>query len=312
MSRFLCYVTCATATVAALAQDEIPERPEKYPDVPLGAKSVPRYASVALDTDCSKVAYVCFDGNAVDGYSKMFVWVPDDTRYGKPKSLKSNEEKKYSPFGIKSRTTRSATKEDVTIAWGMRWYIHSGTHTVFNYRTGEKETRDVGNYPVFHFNVDFARTPPRSGVASMTDTVNIDIGIRGYLQTSMTWTNCPAPIVPWQKLSFYVTPKAVYERGKSFLRFKGRLSYYYWWPCVIRKISKQTEVSLAVSPYLEDAVYSNVVDTADLFRSGVLVELPTGWYDCNWGIKDVGMKVQSRRDSRRLIHPPYALPKPGG
>lgn len=312
MRRFLYIVTGAAvfATVAAAA--ETPERPEKFPDVPLGAKSVPRYASVALDTEGTEVAYVLFDGNVEDGYDKMFVWVPDDDRYGKPKSIKSDDEKIYPPFGIKSSTSRALTKEEVTIAWSMRWYIHSGRHRVRNYRTGEMEERDVGNYPVFHFNVDFERKPPRMGIAAQEDSVNIDLGIRGYLKTSMTWTNCPNPVLPWKELDFYVTPEPAYERGKSFLRFKGRLSYYYWWPCRIGQISDQTEITLTVSPYLEDPVYSDKVNAADLFGEGVLVELPYGWYDCSWDIKDVGLKVVPRDDRRRLVHPPFALPKPGG
>ena len=305
--------TVTACMLAAAVWAQTPARPEAYPDVPLGSKSVPHYTAVALDTEGTRVGYVLFDGNVDEGYGKMFVWVPGDPRYDKPKGFKSDDQREYPAFGVSSSTTLARDKEDVAIDWTMRWYIDSGKRTDRDYARGEMVARDVGRHPVFRFTADFKRTPKRTVVATAAaspEMMSIDIGIPGYIRTSTVWTNCPDPVLPWKNLEFYVTPEPLYERGKIFMQFKGRLSYHYWWPCRIGQISDKTEITLVVKPYLEPAVYSNKVNSMKLLGPGVLVELNPGWYDCDWNIKDVGLKIESREDRRKQVYPPYALPRP--
>jgi hypothetical protein len=305
--RVLLAALCAGVLAQAIALAAW-ERPDTYPEVTLTTKSEPRYSSVYLDTKTNQVAYLCFDGNVEKGYAKMFVWIPGERKYDPPKAIRSNNEKQFSKFGID--TTTVTDNDEINISWGMRWRIHSGKHRWFDYSKGVMVEKDVGNYPQFVFNTDFERTPRKRIRRSATQSAKLDIGIPGYLNTSPAWTNCPPPIAPWNKLNFYMTSKIEQDRAKSQVRFTGRLTYYYWWNCEVRSVAPDTEIDLVVSPYLEDPVYSNKLNAAEIFGPGVVVELQPGWYDCEWDIRNTGMKVRNRRDWLKNMYSPFPVPQP--
>jgi len=309
MKRAMYLVMCVAGLIPFPGR-AAPKRPDKYPEVILDAKSEARYTAVALDTTGSQAAYLLFDGNVNKGYDRVYVWIPGDPKYDKPLSKKSGEQKQFSPFGINTKSDK--TKEDVTINWQMAWYIHGGRHDYWDYKVGKMVKRDVGKYPRFPFNVHVLRKPSRAMAKPGTESV--DIVIPGEIPTSTTWTNCPAPLAPWNKLRFDITTKRekAKEQDKGRFRFLGRLLYWHWRECTVRSMPPETDITLMVSPYLEPPIYSNKLTAVDMFHKGITLEFPYGWYDVDWSIKCSGLKVRTRKEWRRKMYSPYPFSRTGG
>jgi hypothetical protein len=297
----------ATALLAATAASAADEK--AFPRGVALAGAEPRVATVRVDPFSGRNAYLLFDGSVKDGYGRMYVWSPGDSRYGTPQTVASavaGEQNRFPALAFQSTAEGLAAQVTWQISWEKRKGGSGGNY--YDYITGkvvERERKEF-DYVEFGFQVDYAR-----GAGGKAE---LDVGIRGGLGTPGSPTNLPPTFAPWEHLNYAVSAKPFYgEKNKAGLTCAGRL-YYGGSECVVRSLPRDTVVTLSVAPYLDPPVYSNALTLTEAFGAdGVKVEqLPYGWYDVNWSFACPGLTAYSRLDTvlRPLpITPPLV---PGG
>jgi len=256
------------------------EEQNLFPDVDLAEGSIPRYVALATSPfDNSQAAYVMFDGDTDRGYKRVYVWVPDNLTYGRPKPFRINSEGNFGPVEFENRQDNLAGR----LAWQLSWYRGSqtaGTVSHFDYRTGKNvtSTRKAGTWSVFGFMLNYAYGNPAKKKAAVYP---LDIIISGQLQpTTGNMTAFPAPLAPWENLAVSAEHE-VYQgrKDEGGLRLTTGL-YRHNSKVEIRSLPDDAVIKLEVFPYLEDAVFSkDFTDWEDVFVKGVEVPLKYGWYE---------------------------------
>ena len=294
------------ASAAALA--EVPSRTNEFPAVALAAASDPRYVVISVDPFTNRLAYVLYDGNVKDGYGRIYVWMPEDPKYGRPVSATVAEGNKFPPLTF----TSTNGDEAAIVSWQLSWERRtSGPRSYFDYTTGKTVNQgDSVTYLALPFDVDYMRGD-RSLLGAGGAAAPLDVRIHGEVGASAVWTNLPAAVTPWSQLNFWMDVKSEYYEKGGALSFTGRL-YYAHWPCTVHSLPKSAKVDLTVGPYLEGPSYSNTLTHTEALVTGVKVEVPFGWYDIMWRFFCPGLSVVSRQDYWIVLSPHPFPPRASG
>lgn len=289
----LCAAFLALATSASFgASPARIARGIEFPAVPLSEGSSPHYAGLALNPFTnSTTLFVLFDGNVKSGYNRAYLWCPDDAQYGTPVAIACGEDRRFPPV---SRSTKSPGGSDAAIvSWSLRWAPQSsgGTHTYFDYVSGKQVTVQRANstWPVFVFQCALGMGDAAS-VARQS--FPLDITIPGELRVTRAATNLPAGTAPWNQLVYGMTAKHTPgdRKQNGAIQLNGWLRHQNG-ACTVRALPAETKVDLMVSPYMEPAIYSNVLAGMQAFAPGAKVSAPSGWYQFWWRMSCPGLRV---------------------
>ncbi len=277
---------------------------ETYPDVPLQNGSAPEFMAIATEPFTLKPAYLLFDGNVKNGYSRVYVWSPGDAKYGSPVPLVASDQKFPR---IEFERTHEQGKSLVSWTIGYEIREHSGGGSYFDYVTGKTVEREAKKITVaqFPFTVDYKLADTRSA-ASVSKTYPLDMTISGVVNGGGSKTNLPPTLVPWTQLRFdlAVTPSPSDKKGGT-LTFVGKL-YWGGHPCTIRSLPKTAEFYLKIEPFREEPIFADTIDPTVAFGAGHTVEAQFGWYDFSCKFKCDGIKdpTVSRRETPYAFAPP--------
>jgi len=132
------------------ANPSIPARkPDAFPSVSVTPGVTVRYGVLPLDTWTGKVAYLLVEGDSSNGYSRLFVWIPNDSRFGRPQEFKarvSDSNPNVWLFGeIQNRDSYADEKINVRYMLSTsRQSRGAGSQQSFDYVTGKTVTRSWG------------------------------------------------------------------------------------------------------------------------------------------------------------------------
>ena len=256
-----------------------------FPDVPLVADSVPRFATLALDETGEHAAYILFDGNVENQYQRAYVWIPNHARYGRPVALSRGEGDLFPPLTIPVPDAPNVETTWQLHTWNERHGGH-GEHTRHDYLTGGTVTvaaREARMVPRFDFRVRYRHAGRYArSLASASDA--LDVMIEGRLSTGNSWNERPEPEPPWHNLylRFSVDEERLEdERHKGRLIFQLQVGHHRHHFSRVRfnHVPDSARIQFDVSPYLEDPVFSESLPPARLLAGGFPVTLPYGWYE---------------------------------
>jgi len=275
---------CALFPLELPAQDKkTPTEEEKknlFPDVELAEGSIPLYVALATNPfDDSQAAYIMFDGDTHRGYKRIYVWVPDELTYNKPKPFRINSEGNFGPVEFENRQDSLAGR----LTWKLSWHKRTqtaGTVSRFDYKTGKTvtSTRKAGTWSVFGFMLNYGYGNPAKKKAGVYP---LDIIIRYELKPSSgKMTAFPKPLAPWKTIAVSATHE-VYQGDKDEGGLRVTTGLYHGNSNVeIRSLPDDAVIKLEVFPYLEDAAFSkDFTNWEDVFVKGVEVPLKYGWYE---------------------------------
>lgn len=293
MTRRLCRWGLVLVLAAAAAHAAPPAR---FPDVPLSPGSRPMYAFLGADSWTNRIAYVLFDGNLSNGYSRAYVWAPDFSRYEKPLLLKRVDERGFEPFSIVSTNGEGL---GAAVTWSLAWSVEThgraaGSHQVFDYVTGQMKTVNVpaqaaSSNVVFGYRLNYRQGPPMA--VGSSGPVPLELNTSGRLGVLAVWSNIPsAGVSPWRGVSFSMAPKLSHERAGPRLAFTCVVSGGGN-PLQFVSMPESSEVTLMITPYMEKPVVSNTVSAAEAFSKGMAVDVPYGWYNNRFLFRCPGLGV---------------------
>ncbi len=252
-------------------------KPKAFPEVALSAGSQPRYAALALDPWKSRVAYLLFDGNLAAGYARVYAWIPDDARYGRPVVLTRAEGSSFGPLDLRVEYEDEVSRVAWMVATTKRT-VGGGTHSRVNYATGKTTTVTSEQRDVVGFsgtaNLAFGN---RFDIVGQSD-FPLDIMVNRNLAVVTEWNKLGAPVAPWENLSYSVQPRAQAVGEDARIVLTGTLN------ATIRSLPEEALVDVKVRPYLEDPIASTSYAAEDLSR-GVAVSAPYGWYTVSWNFE---------------------------
>ncbi len=257
-------------------------KPKDFPAVPTVKGSSIAYGTVPLDTWTGKVAYLLFEGNSTSGYSRVFAWIPGDSRFGKPVEWKPKilEATPNVAFFGELENRDSDSDEKVAMNWrftDVKQARGAGSDSVFDYVTGKTTTRNWGastwHHLIYSAKVGYGYGEHRGAT------------LDGGYPLELVWTDNLPLYDKWEKVPepehwFYSLVRAKHEVQETRDPKKGRLlcSFDGFHRVAIQKAPPELFLNLLVTPYLEPPVYSNRVPMADFIKSGFDLEVPYGWY----------------------------------
>lgn len=279
-------------------------RPERFPEVKLSKRSVPRYMAIELSPYESQVAYLLFDGDPTNGYDYVYVWIPGDKKYDEPKRLRSNKE--TNTFKLIEHESRQGD-EMAQLGWQIRWqHERHGGYDRRDYLTGKMEEIELVLGAHFYFALDYRRGPA-SRAERRGGKFPLDILIPGRMHVASEWEEMRPPLRPWDRLYYYMTREETREKAQASIHFKGQLRYHYsWWDthgCTVRSLPGDMEIKLHVKPYLEDPIVERDVTKEEAFGPGVTVTVPYGWYAYDWTIESSLLPLKTLTKENYRVQP---------
>ena len=279
-------VAAALATPACGADDKDGKKPkpkpEKYPDIELSEGSVPHYAAVAMDSWDGEIAYLLFDGTVGLGFKKLYVWIPEDRKYGTPQGMTPNQEGAFPAFGPERPVINEDEKS--MVKWRFRQSFHkraAGSSSHRDYVTGQTVTRSwqASQGYSLAFAVDFAHGNKRSAI-TLSHGLPMDVTISGSFGTQTDWKKIGGGFAPWTSLAIDLNFQRAPAKDpkNSIVSFDSRGLSYGNTSCQVRSVPDDGRISLVISPYLDPPVYSNAVTLAEVADGGLSAEIPYGWY----------------------------------
>jgi hypothetical protein len=287
-------VACAWAGAILILAAAIPDsraeipggalrKPKAFPDVGLVTNASLQYGTVALDTWTGKVAYLLVDGSASNGYSRLFAWIPNDTRFGKPVEWKPKaSEATPGLFVFGDLENKDAQgDEKVSVLWRFSTYKESraaGGDTYFDYVTGKSVARSWAasswHRLRFAFNLGYACGKAPSG--SMDGSYPLELTLGDDLPLYQKWEQVPEP----GDAPFRAVMRARHEVQETRDPRKGRLLCLFdgFDGAIIKKAPGDVSVGLVVVPYMGEPVVSNSLTMAEFMKSGFDQDIPYGWY----------------------------------
>jgi hypothetical protein len=257
-------------------------KPEAFPEVELESESEPAFHAFALDAWGNRTAYVLFDGNGKEGYSQIFVWVPEETGYDPPKRLTPNTEGDFPQFGLGKAQIHE--EERSTVVWRVRqryWKRGPSKRTVtqHDYVTGKTTTRTVSSKGGEGYDLSYAAGfgyGPKGAMATVSRGLPLEVAFGNRLEPQ-PWEKIKAPGGrPWSSLSLEIRTKNTgpVDRDSGTLSFSTDGFYH----CKVASFPPDVQYGFTIRPYLEPPAYSNSIPIGDFLEQGLSVELPYGWY----------------------------------
>ncbi len=277
-------VLAALAVGPVAAQDGAArlKKPKAFPAVSGAGKSI-AYSTVALDTWTGQVAYLMVEGSTTTGFTRVFAWIPDDSRFGrpvewKPKTMEANPNGWL--FGeLDNKAAEGAEK--VRINW--RFYSvkearGAGSDSHVDYTTGKTVTRNWGaatwHRIMYGFSLGYAFGD--APAASMDGGYPLEMASGNDLRLYPTWEEVPEP----GHGGFSANIRARHEVQESRDPKTARLLCLFdgFEGAAIKKAPQELSVGLLVTPYMGEPVYSNTLSMAEFMKTGFDLDVPYGWY----------------------------------
>lgn len=251
-------------------------KPKEYPEVALSAGAQPQYAALAMDPWKSRVAYILFDGNLAAGYRRVYVWIPDDARYGRPVALAVGEGDRFGPIEVRVEHDQDVSR----VRWALTAQKRTagGSHQQFDYATGKTTTvtTEQRDYVQFGGMANLAHGN-RLDLVGQKD-FPLDITVGSGLSVVADWASVGAPAAPWEHLNYRVQPRAEAAGEEATIVLTGVSN------AQIRSLPEESLVEVKVRPYLEDPI-SSASYSADALSRSVAVTVPYGWYTVSWKLE---------------------------
>lgn len=258
-------------------------KPKEFPAVAVTPGVPVQYGTVALDTWTGKVAYLLVEGSVSNGYSRLFAWIPKDTRFGKPVEWKpkaSETTPGHFVFGDLENKGASGL-EKVSVLWRFSTFKESraaGASTHFDYVTGKTVSQNweasSWNRLRYAFNLGYAYGKAPSG--SMDGSYPLELTLAADLPLYPKWEQVPEP----GEAPFYAALHAKHEIQETRDPKKGRLLCQFdgYEGAAIKKAPDEVNVGLVIVPYMGEAAVSNTLTLAEFVKTGFDNEIPYGWY----------------------------------
>ncbi len=244
------------------------------------------YSAVALDTWTGKVAYLAFDGNSSTGFSRMFAWIPNDTRLGRPMEFKpkavDGDPNRFIFGEVENKALEGDEKVEMLWRFGTTRRVRgAGSSTSVDYVTGKTVAHKWGaaTWHEVNFSLKFGYAYGKT-LSGLEGGMPLELTHDGTLTLYNSWSNMPMPSTP---ISTTIQARHALQetrdakKGRLLCRFAN-----YAGPSVTRA-PQEGNVTFLVIPYMSEPVYSNTVAVGEFIKSGFDTEVPYGWYSLRIG-----------------------------
>ncbi len=289
VKKLLLSMTLAVLAISvALGQGGVSgpaKKPKEFPAVPVAKGAAISYATVALDSWTSKVAYVLIEGNTTNGFTRAFAWIPGDSRFGrpvewKPKSVETNPNLFF--FGeLENRDTEGDEKMSITWRLSVNKRVRgAGSDTVVDYVSGKTVARNWGaaTWHVVMYQTKLGYAYGKSPTSSMDGGYPLELTMADDLRLYDKWEKVPEPGGGGFQVGVYLKHLIQETRDPKVGRLLCQFAAYNGW--AVQKAPGDMAVTLTVTPYMGVGVpaYSNKMSMAEFQKTGFDLDVPYGWY----------------------------------
>ncbi len=267
------------------ANPSIPVRkPDAFPSVSVTPGATVRYGMLPLDTWTGKVAYLLVEGDSTNGYSRVFAWIPNDSRFGRPQEFKPRPSETHPNSWIFGEIeNRDAFEEEKLI---VRYILSTsrqsrgaGSQQVFDYVTGKTVTRTWGaaTWHVIGYRVNMEYAWGKDVVGAREGNYPLALAHQTELRLYDTWEKVPvsalgllAATVQGRHQLFETRDS---EKGRLVCQFSG----YRHGVSVIRAPS-DGRVTLKITPYMRESIWEETRTLGEFQQKPFEAEIPYSWY----------------------------------
>jgi hypothetical protein len=275
-------IVCSVQT--ARGQEGTPplKKPKAFPAVP-GVGTNMHYSTFSLDTWTGQVAYLMVEGNSSGGFTRVFAWIPGDSRYGKPMEWKAKAMDGNPNAWTFGELENKAAEGDEKIRITWRFFSvkearGAGSDTTTDYTTGKTVSRSWGasTWHRMRYSLALGYAYGKGPAASMDGTYPLELGDGDDMRLYPSWAQVPEP----HGGGFSAAIRARHEVQESRDPKKARVLCLFegFEGVTIKKTPPELTVGLTVSPYMGEMIYSNTLSMAEFMKSGFDLDVPYGWY----------------------------------
>lgn len=274
----------ALALQPVSGENEAPrlKKPKAFPAV-TGAPKDPAFATVALDTWTGQVAYLMVEGSSSNGFTRVFAWIPGDSRLGrpvewKPKTMEANPNG-WNFGDLENKASEGEEKVRIIYHfYTVKEARGAGSDSSFDYVTGKTVTRSWGaaTWHRMRYTFTLGYAYGNAPAASMDGGYPLEVGNGDDLRLYSTWEQVPEP----GHGGFSANIRAKHEVQESRDPKNARLlcTFDGFEGAAIKKSPPDLNVGLTITPYMGEAIYSNTLTMAEFMKTGFDTDVPYGWY----------------------------------
>lgn len=286
MKRLFAGMVAGAALLVSAAMGEegaALKKPKEFPAVPV-TRGVPiQYATVPMDTWTGRVAYLLVEGSSTSGYTRVFAWIPKDTRFGKPVEWKPKTAEALPNTWVFGELENKDAEGDDKININWRFTSHkegrgAGTDTTVDYVTGKTTVRKWGasTWHRLYYTLNLGYAYGKGPAASMDGGYPLEVARTDDLRLYEKWEQVPEP--SGAAFSAVIRAKHVIQESRDPKKARLLCQFDSFYGSSIKKAPADMAVGLLVTPYMGEPVYSNTVALAEFMKTGFDLEVPYGWY----------------------------------
>jgi|GEM_PF-5824993 len=260
------------------------QKPAAFPTVPITAGATVRYSALPLDTWTGRVAYLLVEGDSTNGYSRLYVWIPNDSRFGRPvaytaRALADNPNRWE--FGEIQHSDASG-EEKVSVRYSLyslRQSRGAGSQETVDYLTGKTVTRswEASTSHSIWYRQQVGYAWGKDALRAREGEYPLELVHTTDLPLFETWEKVPmrglgamSAIVEGRHQLFETRDR---EKGRVVCQFTGFRA-----PTVIRA-PMDGEVTFKIIPYMRDPIWEECRTLGEFQQKPFEAEIPYGWYN---------------------------------